>query len=287
MLATTQNVTTIGKDLDHPECVCVGPDGDLYAGGEAGQLYHIRADGEQRLVASTGGFLLGIALDGNGRIHACDMKLKALMCIAPDGSVTERSSGAPRRAMVLPNYPVFDQYGNLYVSDSGDYYHERGTGCIFIIRPDGTTEVFHSGPFRFSNGLAIDPTERWLYVVQSTAANVVRIPLFRHNGPIEVTHQLPPQTVPDGIAFASDGQLVIACYKPDAVYLGDTKGGVEILIEDPTAELLNRPANVALRGGKLYISNLGAWHISAIDTELQPSSIFYPLLANHLENALK
>src|SRR5262245_28740809 len=131
MLATPQTVTMIGKALDHPECVCVGPEGELYAGGEAGQLYMIRSNGEQTQYASTGGFLLGLALDGHGRIHACDMNRRAVLLIGRDGSVVERSTGTLQRKMVLPNYSVFDRDGNLYVSDSGEYHHATGTGCIF------------------------------------------------------------------------------------------------------------------------------------------------------------
>jgi sugar lactone lactonase YvrE len=241
-------------------------------------MYLIRPDGEQMQYASTGGFLLGIALDGHGRIHACDMNRRAVLLIGRDGSVAERSTGTADRKMVLPNYGVFDREGNYYVSDSGEYYSESGTGCAFVIRPNGKTEVFHAGPFRFANGLAIDPSGEWLYVVQSTAANVVRVPLHKPNGSIEVTHRLPEQTVPDGLAFANDGRLVVACYKPDIVYLGHPDGRIEVLIEDPTAELLMRPSNAALHDGKLYLANLGGWHIASIPTDLMPAPIFRPKL---------
>ena len=32
--------------LDHPECIAVHPDGSVWAGGEAGQIYKISADGK-------------------------------------------------------------------------------------------------------------------------------------------------------------------------------------------------------------------------------------------------
>ncbi|MFM8485773.1 MAG: hypothetical protein ACKOCH_05525, partial [Bacteroidota bacterium] len=48
--------------LDHPECVAVHPDGSVWAGGEAGQIYRISPDGRVvEEVANTGGFVLGLA----------------------------------------------------------------------------------------------------------------------------------------------------------------------------------------------------------------------------------
>src|SRR4051812_14166456 len=111
--ASPENVKTLGENLDHPEGLCIGPEGEVYAGGELGQLYRIEPDGTQREVASTGGFLLGMALDGQGRIHACDSKRQAVVRIDPDGSVVERSRGNSERAMEVPNYPAFDSRGNL------------------------------------------------------------------------------------------------------------------------------------------------------------------------------
>lgn len=280
MRLTPDNVTLIGEWLDHPECVCTAADGTLYAGGEAGQVYRITQDGRQTVHGLTDGFILGIALDDDGAIHACDLKHQAVMRISPDGSVIERSRGMAQRAMVIPNYGVFDTDGNLYVSDSGDYWHPSGTGCIYVIAPNGDTWQFHPGPLRFPNGLAIDPTSRWLYVVLSTACCVVRLPLDQSDAEPEVTHRCPPGTVPDGLAFASDGSLLIGCYKPDAVLLGQTNGRVETLFEDPTGELLSRPTNVALHDGKAYIANLGGWHITAVDTELTSGLIHRPRLSS-------
>ena len=276
MIATPENATRIG-DLDHPECVCVGPDGTLYAGGEAGQVYVIPPGGQVRQIASTGGLLLGVALDGNGALHVCDAGRRAVFRVDSDGTVTERSRGTAAYPMTWPNYGVFDAAGNLYVSDSGEYSHPTGTGRVFVIRPDGTTELFHCGPFRFANGLAIDPTQAWLSIAQSTAANVVRIPLAHPNGPMEVTHVLPPYTVPDGLAFTDDGRLLIACYRPDVIYLGQPDGTVEVLVEDPTATLLSRPANVALHAGSLYVANLGGRHLTRMETALRPAPVHWPI----------
>lgn len=273
ILANPSVVKSIGVGLDHPECVCVGPDGSVYAGGEAGQLYRITPDGKQSTVANTGGFLLGLALDGHGRVHACDMARKAVVRIDPDGKLHERAGGFD-----VPNYPVFDAAGNLFVSDSGEYWNESGTGKVYVVRPDNRRELFHAGPLRFANGLAIDPTGRWLYVVQSTAWNVVRVPLERPNGPIEVAFQLPKNRVADGLAFADDGRLVISCYRPDEVYVGHPDGRVELLIEDQTHELLISPTNVALHGGRLYMANLGGWSVSYIETDMRPAPPHRPML---------
>jgi gluconolactonase len=278
MILCRESVVFHGEGLDHPECICVDVDGTLYAGGEGGQIYRLPIDGGQQQIAAVGGFLLGIALDGYGRIHACDCARRMVWQVGEDGVGTLRSTGANTRPFRLPNSVVFDRRGNLYVSDSGDYWHSTGDGAILCITPAGETNVFHAGPFRFANGLAIDPTERWLYVVQSTAANVARLALGTPNGRIEVTHQLPTGTVPDGIAFTADGRLIIGCYKPDGLFLGYPGGRVELLCEDATGELLNRPANVALGNGRLYVANLGGWHVTSWATDLQPAAIFRPRL---------
>src|SRR5436853_382706 len=70
--------------LDHPEGVAWDPvAGVVYAGGEAGQLYRIGLDGTISQVATTGGFLLGVAVDGDGLVYACDVGAGAVVAIDP------------------------------------------------------------------------------------------------------------------------------------------------------------------------------------------------------------
>ena len=90
MKLTPENSGSVGVGLDHPEGLCVGPDGALFAGGEAGQVYRIDPDGTQAVIGSTDGFLLGVVLDGQGRIHACDLAKKAVFRIEPGGTVVAR-----------------------------------------------------------------------------------------------------------------------------------------------------------------------------------------------------
>ena len=62
------------------------------------------------------------------------------------------------------------------------------------------------------------------------------------------------------------------------MFIGEAGGAVELLCEDPTGELLSRPTNVAIGQGVLYMANIGGWHLTTIDSELQPAPLFYPQL---------
>ena len=77
-------------------------------------------------LASSGGFILGIAIDSNKNVYACEMKEAALYKYdSVNKSFTEFAKG-PK----IPNYPVIDSKRNcIYVSDSFGF-NEKGPSGI-------------------------------------------------------------------------------------------------------------------------------------------------------------
>jgi gluconolactonase len=64
----SKDLRILAEGLDHPEAVAWGINGRMWAGGEAGQLYAISLEGAVEEVARTGGFVLGLAVDAEGRV---------------------------------------------------------------------------------------------------------------------------------------------------------------------------------------------------------------------------
>src|SRR5680860_176819 len=203
--------------LDHPEGVACGPEGELYAGGEAGQIYRVSLDGAFEVIGNTGGFILGLCLDAERNVYACDSAANAVKKITPGGDVSTYSQGSPVRPMQVPNYPVFDAAGNLYVSDSGGW--NEHTGCVYRVRPGGDTDIFTLEVNAFPNGMALHPSGSHLYSVVSQAFSVVRIAIEQDGtaGAIETVVEC-PHNVLDGLAFDEQDNLYIACYSPDVIY---------------------------------------------------------------------
>lgn len=279
--STQLNLERVGvlvDGLDHPEGVAVGPDRMVYAGGEAGQIYRIDpVSADVEVIGSTGGWVLGIAVAGNGGVVACDPKRSAVFAVTTEGQVVKISDGVPELRMETPNYPVFTDEA-LYVSDSGQW--KGMNGRIYRISPDGETTLWSDEVPAFANGMALSPDGDAMFVVESTAATVSRIAIdpAGNSGPREVIVEL-PGTVPDGIAFDELGGLYIACYRPDRVYRLH-EGSLDVIVEDFQGTVVGAPTNVAFGGPgrqRLYIASLQRWHIGVIDVEVPGTRLRYPV----------
>lgn len=268
--------------LDHPECLNFGLDGTLYAGGEAGQIYKIDiARSTYVELANTSGFILGVAVDGEDNVYACDCGKHCVFRISRDGDQKEFARAVEGGAgpINFPNYGLFDDLGNYYFTDSGEYW--RTTGRLIRVSADGTARSILGDKLSFPNGLALSKDGKTLFMVESTAQRVLSIPL-EGGGSIgipQVYVQLPGY-VPDGIALDEEGNLFTSCYTPEVVFRIDhLTRKAEILLADPTAEILNRPTNLAFAptiDGGLYISNFGSSNVSVVDVGAKGQKLRYP-----------
>jgi gluconolactonase len=259
-----EKLETFVEGLDHPEGIAIAPEGTVFAGGESGQIYAIDAGGTLKEIANTGGFALGIALDGDGRLYVCDDGRSSVLRVERStGEVEEFASGLGGRSMHTPNWPAFDERGNLYVSDSGGW--NAADGLIWVIRPGRRLEIFSDEAVDFPNGLAVSPDGSRLYVAESTPGKLVEIPINDDGsaGPRRVLCEL-GLVVPDGVAVAGDGSIVVACYRPDAILRWSAGDGIDVLASDPQGTVLNAPTNIAFTGDELDVAilpNLGGWHL--------------------------
>src|SRR6186997_1113455 len=95
--------------LDHPECCAFDRDGNLWAGGEAGQIYRIDTAGQVETIANVGGFCCGVALSAD------DSEL--FVCVSGVGVVRVSKSGehsvfatqAGSHKIAAPNFLLFDR----------------------------------------------------------------------------------------------------------------------------------------------------------------------------------
>lgn len=276
------NISQFADGLDHPECVAVHVDGSVWAGGEGGQVYRIPADGgEWEEIVNTGGFVLGIAFSpGCEWLAICDSGAKCVWKLdLSTRELTTFARGSGSHYFNIPNYPVFDSQRNLYVSESGEFNKVKGK--ILKFSPDGQGEVWHEGPFSFTNGMALGQGGKQLYVVCSWLPGVERININSDGsaGDREVYCTM-PRTVPDGIAFDLEENLYVSCYTPNAIYKVSKDRVSTLLMEDWEAHTLSNPTNIAFGGidlDQLFTANLGRWHINKIDLGIKG----LPLVSHH------
>jgi gluconolactonase len=264
--------------LDHPECVAFDREGNLWAGGEAGQIYRIDPTGRVETIAALGGFTGGIAVSPTGEVFVCNPSM-GVVRVSPNGSHEVFASHAGEHKLLTPNYAVFDRTGRMYVTDSGQW--KKRNGALTRFNPDGTGEVI-AGPFGYANGLALSADERTLYMVESDTNSVFRFDIGT-DGSIGPVHCFVEQAgrLPDGLALDEVGNLYVSSYASDDIHRVTPTGVKTLFAYDHFAILLSRPTNMAFGVREddrdvMYIANLGRTTITRANVGVRGQ-----LLASH------
>ena len=252
--------------VDHVEDLAFEEDGTVWCGGEEGQIYRGRLDGEPEIVARTPGRTYGFALGPDGACYCADVADPGIYRIDSEREVDRVSAGTDERPAVLPNDLVFLSNGDLLFSDSGGWGGDNG--CIHALGTDGSTRVADTSCAAYPNGLAVSPDGSELAVVESTLPGVSVLSLGADGSLSErrVVVEMPGM-VPDGLLYDGDGRLLISCWAPDAVFRLESGGELTVVLHDPLRVVLNQPTNIAFvpRTNRLVAANIGDRYLSVAE----------------------
>jgi len=266
-------------DVDHAEGLAIAPDGTVWCGGEKGQVYRGRLDGDPEEVARLPGRTLGFCLDGEGNAYCADLTGRGLYRITPDGRVDLVSSGTHERPAHSPNHPAFLPSGRLLFTDSGEWGADDGR--IYAVDPDATTTIVDVSASRFPNGLALSADGKTLAVVESRLPGVSVLDLGR-DGSLSGWRVLvrTPGMVPDGVAYDALGRLLVSFWAPDVICRLDDDSRLQLLAHDELRFVLNQPTNIAFVPGTatLVAANIADRFLSVIEYETPGAELPRPAL---------
>lgn len=273
-----EGIEIIGAGVDHSEGLTVTPDGTIYCGGEAGQLYRID-DNKPVQVYDHKGFMLGLSSDGENRVYAIDNANKCVWRYDPRTSSSEKwLTGPVSNGFITPNHGAFGPDGSFYLTDSGEW--DKQNGKVWVKRPGQEVKIFSSELTNFPNGNAVSKDGRKLYVVESQPSSISEV-LIGPTGEFESKKVLVNLGlfVPDGIRIAADGSLIISFYSPNLVARWSENAGLEALANDPQGVLLAAPTNFEFYGNNLeymIFTSLSRWQLSKTNLGIVGATPNYP-----------
>jgi gluconolactonase len=212
-----------------------------------GRIFRITAACEWQLVAETGGWPNGLALNADGSLWITDYRRGLLRCNPTTGEVDEVLAHRNSESFKGLNDLTFDAHGNVYFTDQGQSGLHDPSGRVYRLTLDGRLDIVLSGA-PSPNGIALSADGNALFVAVTRGNQVWRAPLLR-DGSISKMGAFRTffgTSGPDGLAATVDGGLVVAHASLGGAFLLNARGEVTHYVRSPAGQTVT---NVAFRPG--------------------------------------
>lgn len=200
------------------------------------------SNGERHLKPS--GNINGLAIDNDGRIVACQSGTHSIVRFERNGQVSVLASELDGKALNSTNDLVVRSDGVIFFTDPKplrrDFESALGYAGVFALWPESGELKAIATDLKYSNGIALSPDEKTLYVSDTNGSAVYAYPL-NGDGTVGSAVNLCRVIIPDGMTVDAQGNLWTATSKGVVV----TSAAGELI---ETIEVPVMPTNCAFGG---------------------------------------
>ncbi|MCU0925732.1 MAG: SMP-30/gluconolactonase/LRE family protein [Hydrogenophaga sp.] len=257
-------ITTVGRDLQRPECILAERDGTLWAADARGGVTRIDTDGTQTFIGqraderfaraatdsaeafeakfTQGTLPNGLAFAADGSLLIANFGTDALEQMDRDGrtrTLHDRLDGQPIGKV---NFVLRDSKGRTWITVStrvnpwtAAAARRVRDGYVAVLDDRGLRVVAEG--FHFTNEIRFDATEEWLYIVETTGPHISRMRVVESADGVSLADRevFGPADLggyPDGIAFDAFGNLWCTLVMVDRLIALTPQGDVRLLLDD-------------------------------------------------------
>lgn len=239
-----ESLAFVGQGLNRPECVLCTASGTVYTADWKGGVCQILPDGRQSWFLAKDQSIdfkpNGIALERTGHFLIANLgEDGGLFRLSRQGDLEVVADTIDGKKIPPANFVMKDRTDRIWLTVSTSlsprsrgYRKEVEDGFIALVE-DSEIKIVADN-LGYTNEVKIDPSENWLYVIETFGRRLSRFALKKHGvlGKKEVVTEFGEGTFPDGLAFDREGGIWITSIVSNRLIRIAPDGKHQLVLED-------------------------------------------------------